>query len=68
MAGSSGVAGVRWLWLPNLRGCRIQDTRIPLPVWFRAMWRVSTQKNGASALGLQRVLGLEIRDGLDDAA
>src|SRR6516165_732871 len=36
-----------------------QDTRIPLPVWFRAMWRVTTQKNGASALGLQRVLGLK---------
>ena len=28
-------------------------------VWFRAMWWVTTQKNGASALGLQRVLGLK---------
>lgn len=36
-----------------------QDTRTPLPVWFRAMWRVTTQKNGAGALGLQRVLGLK---------
>jgi transposase-like protein len=36
-----------------------QDTRTPLPVWFRAMWWVTTQKNGASALGLQRVLGLK---------
>ena len=27
--------------------------------WFRAMWWVTTQKNGASALGLQRVLGLK---------
>ena len=26
--------------------------------WFRAMWAVTTQKNGASAIGLQRVLGL----------
>jgi len=26
--------------------------------WFRAMWFVTSQKNGASALGLQRVLGL----------
>ena len=26
--------------------------------WFRAMWYVTSQKNGASALGLQRVLGL----------
>ena len=37
----------------------LQDTRTPLPVWFRAMWWVTTQKNGASALGLQRVLGLK---------
>jgi transposase-like protein len=36
-----------------------QDTCIPLPVWFRAMWWVRAQKNGASALGLQRVLGLK---------
>jgi transposase-like protein len=36
-----------------------QDTRTPLPVWFRAMWWVTTRKNGASALGLQRVLGLK---------
>jgi len=27
-------------------------------MWFRAMWYVMSQKNGASALGLQRVLGL----------
>jgi hypothetical protein len=27
-------------------------------MWFRAMWSVTSQKNGASALGLQRVLGL----------
>ena len=40
-------------------GTIFQDTRTPLPVWFRAMWWVSTQKNGASALGLQRVLGLK---------
>jgi hypothetical protein len=35
-----------------------QDTRKPLVTWFRAMWYVTSQKNGASALGLQRVLGL----------
>lgn len=40
-------------------GTIFQDTRTPLAVWFRAMWWVSTQKNGASALGLQRVLGLK---------
>lgn len=39
-------------------GTIFQDTRTPLAVWFRAMWWVTTQKNGASALGLQRVLGL----------
>ena len=40
-------------------GTIFQDTRTPLPVWFRARWWVTTQKNGASALGLQRVLGLK---------
>jgi len=39
-------------------GTIFQDTRTPLPVWFQVMWWVTTQKNGASALGLQRVLGL----------
>ena len=39
-------------------GTIFQDTRTPLTVWFRAMWWVTTQKNGASALGLQRILGL----------
>lgn len=33
-------------------------TRFPLRVWFRAMWWVCTQKNGASALGLKRILGV----------
>jgi len=40
-------------------GTIFQDTRTPLAVWLRAMWWVTTQKNGASALGLQRVLGLK---------
>jgi hypothetical protein len=39
-------------------GTVFQDTRKPLATWFRAMWFVTSQKNGASALGLQRVLGL----------
>jgi transposase-like protein len=39
-------------------GTVFQDTRKPLCIWFRAMWYVTSQKNGASALGLQRVLGL----------
>lgn len=40
-------------------GTIFQDTRTPLPVWFRAMWWVTAQKNGASALGLQKILGLK---------
>lgn len=39
-------------------GTIFQDTRTPLPVWFRAMWAVTSQKTGISALGLQRELGL----------
>lgn len=39
-------------------GTIFQDTRKPLALWFRAIWWVTTQKNGASALGLQRILGL----------
>jgi transposase-like protein len=31
---------------------------MPLTLWFRAMWYVTSQKNGASALGLQPALGL----------
>ena len=39
-------------------GTIFQDTRKPLQLWFRAIWYVVNQKNGVSALGLQRVLGL----------
>ncbi len=39
-------------------GTIFQDTHLPLRVWFRAIWQVTSQKTGASALGLQRVLGL----------
>jgi transposase-like protein len=38
-------------------GTIFQDTHKPLTMWFRAVWWVTTQKNGASALGLQRMLG-----------
>jgi transposase-like protein len=40
-------------------GTVFQDTRTSLKLWFDTMWWVTTQKNGASALGLQRVLGLK---------
>jgi len=39
-------------------GTVFQDSHLPLVTWFRAMWYVTSQKNGMSALGLQRVLGL----------
>ena len=39
-------------------GTIFQGTRKPLTMWFRAVWWVTSQKIGASALGLQRILGL----------
>jgi len=39
-------------------GTVFQDTRKPLRQWFRAIWYVTNQKHGVSALGLQRFLGL----------
>jgi len=41
-----------------MQGTIFQDSHLPLLTWFRAMWYVCVQKNGASALGLQRALGL----------
>jgi transposase-like protein len=50
------------------RGCRrqvsatagtiFQDSHLPLGTWFRAIWHLTGQKSGVSALGLQRALGL----------
>ena len=56
----------RGLWLCGHCRCQVsvtagtilQDSHLPLTTWFRAMWTVTSQKNGVSALGLQRVLGL----------
>src|SRR6266545_1973326 len=42
-----------------LAGTIFQDSHLPLTLWFRAMWHVTSQKNGMSALGLQRVLGIK---------
>lgn len=39
-------------------GTVFQGTRKPLQMWFRAMWWITIQKNGASAKGLQQNLGL----------
>ena len=41
-----------------IAGTVFQGTRKPLTLWFRAIWWITSQKNGASALGLQQVLGL----------
>ena len=39
-------------------GTLLAGTRKPLRQWFQAIWYVTSQKHGVSALGLQRVLGL----------
>ena len=39
-------------------GTVFERTRKPLRTWFLAMWLFVSQKHGASALGLKRVLGL----------
>lgn len=58
------MAGAMW----RCAGCRrrvsrtagtiFHGTRTPLTVWLAAAWYLTTQKNGVSALGLKRVLGL----------
>lgn len=39
-------------------GTLFTSTRKPLRTWFQAMWYLTSQKLGVSALGLKRVLGL----------
>jgi len=39
-------------------GTIFHRTRTPLPTWFAAAWLMTSQKQGVSALGLQRALGL----------
>lgn len=39
-------------------GTIFDKTRTPLTVWLAAAWYLTSQKQGVSALGLQRVLGL----------
>ena len=46
------------------QGTIFGKTRTALRVWFAAAWYITSQKQGVSALGLQRVLGL----GSDQAA
>jgi transposase-like protein len=53
------------LWCPKCKhqasvtaGTIFQDTRLPLRTWFIAIWWITTQKYGASAEGLQQILGI----------
>lgn len=39
-------------------GTIFQDTRKPLVLWFRAIWYVTSTKNGTSASSIQHILGL----------
>lgn len=39
-------------------GTVFQDSHLALMLWFRAMWYITSQKYGASALGVQRMLGI----------
>ena len=39
-------------------GTIFQGTRKPLQLWFHAIWYITSQKNGVSAMGLKQVLGL----------
>lgn len=63
--GKKGWPMARGLWLCGQcrhqcsvkAGTIFQDSRLPLTLWFRAMWYVCSQKNGVSAMGVQRVLG-----------
>lgn len=41
-----------------LAGTVFQDTHKPLRTWFRAVWHITSQKSGASAVSLQKELGL----------
>jgi transposase-like protein len=65
------VDGGWWQMADGLRRCSVcrsetsvtagtifAGTRTPLTSWFAAVWYVVNQKQGVSALGLQRVLGL----------
>lgn len=40
-----------------LQGTVFEKSHLELITWFRAMWYICSEKNGASALGLQRTLG-----------
>jgi transposase-like protein len=41
-----------------IAGTIFQGTHKPLQIWFKTIWWLTGQKNGASALGLARMLGI----------
>jgi len=41
-----------------IAGTIFQGTRKPLRTWFQAVWYITNQKSGGSALGFKRLLGL----------
>ena len=41
-----------------IAGTIFQDTHKPLTLWFRAIWWITSQKSGASALSMKNILGL----------
>jgi hypothetical protein len=41
-----------------IAGTIFQDTHKPLVLWFRAIWQVTSQKQGTSATSIQSILGL----------
>jgi transposase-like protein/predicted RNA-binding Zn-ribbon protein involved in translation (DUF1610 family) len=41
-----------------IAGTLFEGTRKSLVLWFRVIWWITSQKNGASALGLQHIIGL----------
>ncbi len=49
-----------WVTKEGLMKCGtlFHRSHLPLRTWFCAMWWVTNQKHGLSALGLQRLLGL----------
>jgi transposase-like protein len=64
-AGTAYRASRTRLMCPNCKyqgtvtaGTVFDKTRIPLRTWLAAVWYITNQKQGVSALGLQRVLGL----------
>ena len=59
VADGGRASSLRWMSVGDLGhgGTIFAGTRTPLRSWFAAVWFVTSQKNGVSAQGLQRVLG-----------